>query len=716
MRNRTLDYVFSQILWLLGSATQLIAAMGIGLKWVFMTFRCITFAIMDLAYFVPHVVWYLTSPNIIRRVSYRSSHTTKLRNLEALLSQNVMQESAPASGISLSWKRKKSAQNREASPAPTVTEGPDGVDYEAVERFARTINPADGTFVNGLPVDITDEANPATSFFPGATNVKNSFDDTLAALQRIYRHRSQQQQHSTKSKSPLQSENNSSFHEVEATNSAASNGPTPPEEESFTDSENDDDDDVEDRMNLHNRATLDIYLPIPLDTLFRFMDQERKSSESYERSRAASSHAPSTKQDVQNKKKGDGHNKKDDVRHRTKLTRKKFPVLISVNGGAWIVGCYLWNFLVARLFAARGYVVFCPDYRNFPQTTMEGMTLDVSDAVAWVLNNAERYNGDLGNVTLIGQSAGAHLTMMSLLSQAQQCAYRYNQEKGLYQDVPAPSKVAYNVPRYNPRESIHRYVGLSGIYNLSGLLKHFNDRGLYRDVLHQIAGGKSNMARYTLNAYFDDRQCARTGEVLPDNIFDYFPQRMFFVHGDADKSAPVTESANIVYLMRSAQRDAIVKLIRENPEAAKALPRPVTFEYILVPGATHTDSIIEEPLCGNSHIVEFLCYYDLDNDEMRHAQLTGKSSGGAAPDNHSHSRTSSVLLSNADSSEVSVAKMMEPDALSSGMSPVLSNLSKSAQYQFPVLPVARPDGILLSPCPSSKRRRLMRLASFVCPF
>ncbi|KPI84855.1 hypothetical protein ABL78_6083 [Leptomonas seymouri] len=714
MQVRSFEYVFQQVMWLLGTAAQLIASMGVGIKWVFMTFRCVTFALMDVAYFIPHVIWYLLSPNIIRRVSYRSSRTTKLRNLEALLAQQVVPEPAvqSAAGISFAWKdaERGAKRGREAEPAPTIPGGPYNVDYDAVERFSRTINPADGTFMSGLPMDASEEANTATSFFPGAINTKNSFDDTLAALQRVYRHCSQQrlkeqQQQASTPSSQMSRHGKSADTHAEPT--TAAQPPSPPGE-SFTDS---DDDDVEDRMNLHNRATLDIYLPVPLDALFRFMDQERKSSEMHEHTRAPSPSGKGFKHDHKNK----SDNNKGRDKHKSKLMRKKFPILISVNGGAWIIGCYLWNFLIARLFAARGYVVFCPDYRNFPQTTMEGMTLDVSDAIAWVLNNAERYNGDLSNVTLIGQSAGAHLTMMSLLSQAQQCAYSYNQEHHLHADVPAPSKVAYNVPRYNPRESIHRYVGVSGIYNVGGLVKHFDRRGLYRGVLHQIAGGKSNMPRYTLNAYFDGHQSSNTGEVLPDNIFDYFPQRMFFVHGDADKCAPVTESANIVYLMRNAQRDAIVRAVSKNPDAAKTLPKPVTMEYILVPGATHTDCIIEEPLCGNSHVVEFLCYYDIDDDERRHAQLNGKSTGvGPATGSNPHSRTSSVMLSNASPAEV--PKVIEPDALQVGMSPVLTNLSKTAEYHFPVLPVTHPDGILLSPCPSSSRRKLMRAASFICPF
>ncbi|CAM42054.1 conserved hypothetical protein [Leishmania braziliensis MHOM/BR/75/M2904] len=295
-----------------------------------------------------------------------------------------------------------------------------------------------------------------------------------------------------------------------------------------------DEEDEEDRMNLHNRATVDIVLPAPLDTIMKTLQYAQQSK---------------------------------------RLRRKRFPIVIDVSGAIWIIGSHLWSTMIARVLAQRGYVVFCPDYRNFPQTTMEGMTLDVSDAIAWVLNNAERYNGDLNNVTLIGHSAGAHLTMMSLLSQAQLSAYRCNAEQGTYEGVPPPSDVAYNVLRYNPRESIHRYVGLSGIYNVEGLVNHFHAKGLYRDVLYQIAGGRDQLARYSIHAYFDDRRGGDTGEVLPDNIFDFFPQRMFFMHGDADKSAPIGESSSLVGMLRAAQERYTQRRSVRNEEARRHAQR-----------------------------------------------------------------------------------------------------------------------------------------------
>eukprot|EP00796_Vickermania_ingenoplastis_P000988 gene988-583_t len=277
-----------------------------------------------------------------------------------------------------------------------------------------------------------------------------------------------------------------------------------------------DDDDLEDEESMptetNNRATLDVVLPVPLDVVMMSLDYSNRNG---------------------------------------RLRRKKFPVAILVTGGAWIIGSQLWGTMLARVLASRGYVVFCPDYRNFPQTDMEGMTLDVSDAIGWVLRNAGRYNGDLDDVTVVGQSAGAHLTMMSLLSQAHLAGYEA--KGGQRSGLPPPSDVAYNVPRYVPRQTIHRYIGLSGIYNLEQQMSHLHQKGLNRAVLCKLVGGKEKLPRYSINSYFDPRRLGETGEVLPDNIFDFLPEKMFFLHGDADETSLPEDCASLVMTLRAAQ-------------------------------------------------------------------------------------------------------------------------------------------------------------------
>jgi hypothetical protein len=134
-------------------------------------------------------------------------------------------------------------------------------------------------------------------------------------------------------------------------------------------------------------------------------------------------------------------------------------VVIFVTGGMWIIGYKAWGALLASRLRAAGCVVACLDYRNFPQGTVSDMTADVAAGVAWVLRHARGWGGDASRcahvracvracvcvrcecvdealtrvfalspsllrarVTLVGQSAGAHLCALALLYQAQRCA------------------------------------------------------------------------------------------------------------------------------------------------------------------------------------------------------------------------------------------------------------------------------------------------------
>ncbi|RNF00038.1 putative ecotin [Trypanosoma rangeli] len=598
------QYVVQQILWIISVAAQLLAAMGLGVKWMFMAIRLVAFAVLDIGYFLPNVVRHFTSPNVIRRVSYRSSKRTRQRNLQIFLQKVARIPPARCDEEC----GDTAASGRCMDP-----------DMDAVELLASTLNPADGRFTMGLPPGLSSPTSPSGVVEDeGMMSRVGSFSGTVEFIRNYYAAAASVADGASGAVEPAGEQKNPDW------------APSAAVDPTLT-GESEDDEDEEDRKNLHNRATLDIYLPVPLDALFRMMEQERKISS------------------------------------RSRLQRKKFPIVISVVGGAWIVGYSFWNFLLAPLLAARGYVVFCPDYRNFPQTDMEGMVLDISDAVGWVIKNAERYGGDVRDITLIGQSAGAHLTMMSLISQAQVSAH------AVFGGTP-PSKKAYNVPRYNPRDSIRQYVGLSGIYNICGLVKHFDRRGLYRSVLYQIAGGRSLLPRYSPALYFDERRCGCTGEVLPKNIFDFLPQRMYFIHGDADCSAPVSESANLAFIMRNAQRARLAEQYTNGDQGpGNCQARPVDIEYILVPGANHTDAIIEECLAAKgSYVLDFLCYYTTAEERRDRRFINGN-------ENH--------------------AEGIEKD-----------------EDEGQIDPTKHPDGVLIAPAPHAKRPLLMRIGSYVCPF
>eukprot|EP00403_Amphidinium_massartii_P022944 CAMPEP_0178392388 /NCGR_PEP_ID=MMETSP0689_2-20121128/11654_1 /TAXON_ID=160604 /ORGANISM="Amphidinium massartii, Strain CS-259" /LENGTH=367 /DNA_ID=CAMNT_0020012963 /DNA_START=329 /DNA_END=1428 /DNA_ORIENTATION=- len=95
------------------------------------------------------------------------------------------------------------------------------------------------------------------------------------------------------------------------------------------------------------------------------------------------------------------------------------PVVVFVSGGAWIIGYKMWAFIMGQTFAAAGIIFISLDYRNFPQAVVPSMVKDVIEGVGWVFANCDVLGGDADDITIIGQSAGAHLTLLSLLRQAQ---------------------------------------------------------------------------------------------------------------------------------------------------------------------------------------------------------------------------------------------------------------------------------------------------------
>lgn len=50
-----------------------------------------------------------------------------------------------------------------------------------------------------------------------------------------------------------------------------------------------------------------------------------------------------------------------------KQQKDSVPALVFVTGGAWTIGYKAWGALLARRLSRRGVLVFCLDYRNFPQ-------------------------------------------------------------------------------------------------------------------------------------------------------------------------------------------------------------------------------------------------------------------------------------------------------------------------------------------------------------
>ncbi|KAL0489813.1 prenylcysteine alpha-carboxyl methylesterase [Acrasis kona] len=231
----------------------------------------------------------------------------------------------------------------------------------------------------------------------------------------------------------------------------------------------------------------------------------------------------------------------------------KAPVVVFVTGGAWIIGYRAWGSLIGKTLAERGIMCVCPDYRNFPQGTVTDMVQDVDCAMKWTFQNIELYGGDVNNVFLIGQSAGAHLSLLSFL---------FNGKMNNSRDR-----------TWNP-DQLKGLVGVSGQYNLPGAARAMVKKGMRMDILELIFEKK-------MDFFSPLTQVKMLKQIKDKPSMHKVP--IVLLHGTIDMTCSCKESVALAdHLRDSGFDDVTVKLYD---------------------GKSHTDTIIEDPIGGSDPLI-----------------------------------------------------------------------------------------------------------------
>lgn len=183
--------------------------------------------------------------------------------------------------------------------------------------------------------------------------------------------------------------------------------------------------------------------------------------------------------------------------------RSNHPVAITIHGGGWITGNVDSMGFLADGLAERGFVVFNATYRTLSRGgAFPSMVEDVACAVAFARDHALDYSTTADHFTLIGHSAGAHLSSLVAL---------------------APS--VFGTACEGADQPVDAWVGLAGPY----------DTDLYAFLLQPFFGA----------AFSDDPELWAQGRPhtyvadAPDDL------DMLFIHGDVDELVPLTLSEDL---------------------------------------------------------------------------------------------------------------------------------------------------------------------------
>lgn len=178
-----------------------------------------------------------------------------------------------------------------------------------------------------------------------------------------------------------------------------------------------------------------------------------------------------------------------------------YPVIVYIHGGGWNSGNKELYALVAQKLVPYDVVVVVPRYQLYPDATFPQMSDDVATALAWTVNNIAKYNGDPARIVFGGQSAGAHLSAMTVFDRSVLATHNLTSS------------------------AICAYYGISGVYDIAAQYQFERDNGRTAPVMTAVMGGVSAF-----------------GATSPISYVHADIPRVLLIHGDQDETVPLRMS------------------------------------------------------------------------------------------------------------------------------------------------------------------------------
>lgn len=276
-------------------------------------------------------------------------------------------------------------------------------------------------------------------------------------------------------------------------------------------------------------------------------------------------------------------------------SKQKVPVVVIAMGGAWVIGHRVWNTHLALRLSSAGVIVVAVDYRNFPFAQVPDMVEDLEHALDWIFANVSSYGGDVGNIALMGQSAGAHLEALLIVDRAMVEARsalggrsntsamedaKANASSSLAPRLAEPCRRTVGEGLCSARgawsvRDIKAWVGVSGVYDLVTQEAHMKAIGV-PSWLHKMCPG-GDLARHSATRLLVEAPEWQSASPYAADAAARLPPTYLF-HGENDTSVPVASIVDFASALRS-----------RGAKHTRAEVRP---------GLAHSTPVVEDPLRG----------------------------------------------------------------------------------------------------------------------
>ena len=213
-----------------------------------------------------------------------------------------------------------------------------------------------------------------------------------------------------------------------------------------------------------------------------------------------------------------------------KQVNDKNPLVISIFGGGWISGFKTDKFVPPMIQPINeGFIVAVPDYTLSLDAPFPQSVIDIKKCIAFLRSHSDLYKIDTNNITLWGESAGAHLALEAGLAE--------NSHFDLALDTRVKNIIAMYAPS-NPL-TINAQAEKLGILDTARSDK---------DTVFGIYMGKN---------YDDERQMNLASPIKQIN--DHMPN-IILEHGTKDALVPYLQSVDFFNKAKEKYPDSHVTL------------------------------------------------------------------------------------------------------------------------------------------------------------